>query len=108
MRLVVLVAYVLAIICAIAAIIYITTQAGSLPTFIPGYTAGSTRIHSTHALAAAIAPVVLYRGEFMSARMSCSMATKSCLIAPQWLRLARVPKRTVNAVPRPQTISTAR
>ena len=38
----------------------------------------------------------------------CSMVTKSCLIAPQWLRLARVPKRTVNAVPRPQTISTAR
>jgi len=60
MRLVVLVAYVLAIICAIAAIIYITTQAGSLPTFIPGYTAGSTRIHSTHALAAAIAAVVLF------------------------------------------------
>ena len=60
MRLVVLVAYVLAIICAIAAIIYITTQAGSLPTFIPGYAADSTRIHSTHALAAAIAAVVLF------------------------------------------------
>ena len=60
MRLVAYLAYVLAIICAIAAIIYITTQAGSLPTFIPGYAAGSERIHSTHALAAAIAAVVLF------------------------------------------------
>jgi hypothetical protein len=60
MRLVAYLAYLLAIICAVAAIIYITTQAGSLPTFIPGYAAGSTRIHSTHALAAAIAAVVLF------------------------------------------------
>jgi len=55
-----LVVYLLAIICAIAAIVYITTQAGSLPTFMPGYAAGSARIHSTHALAAAIAAVVLF------------------------------------------------
>jgi hypothetical protein len=55
-----LVAYLLAIICAIAAIIYITTQAGSLPTFMPGYAANSARIHSTHALAAGIAAVVLF------------------------------------------------
>ena len=60
MRLVAYLAYVLAIICAVAAIIYITTQAGSLPTFIPGYATGSTRIHSTHALAAAIAAAVLF------------------------------------------------
>ena len=52
--------HVLAIICAIAAVIYITAQAGSLPTFMPGYAAGSARIHSTHALAAAIAAVVLF------------------------------------------------
>jgi hypothetical protein len=55
-----LVVYLLAIVCAIAAIMYITTQAGSLPTFMPGYAAGSARIHSTHALAAAIAAVVLF------------------------------------------------
>ena len=55
-----LVVYLLAIICAIAAIIYITTQAGSLPTFMPGHATGSARIHSTHALAAAIAAVVLF------------------------------------------------
>ncbi len=44
----------------LTAIIYITTQAGSLPTFMPGYAAGSARIHSTHALAAAIVAVVLF------------------------------------------------
>ena len=62
-----LVVYLLAIICAIAAIIYITTQAGSLPTFMPGYAAGSARIHSTHALAAAIAAVVLLSSDGPSA-----------------------------------------
>jgi hypothetical protein len=55
-----LVAYLLAIICAIAAIIYFTMQAGSLPTFMPGYAAGSAHIHWTHGFAAAIAAVVLF------------------------------------------------
>jgi hypothetical protein len=55
-----LVAYLLAIICVIAAVIYFTTQAGSLPTFMPGYAVGSARIHTTHALAAAIAAIVLF------------------------------------------------
>jgi hypothetical protein len=54
------IAYLLAIICAIAAVMYYTTQAGSLPTFMPGYSAGSTHIHTTHALAAAAAAVVLF------------------------------------------------
>ena len=54
------IAYLLAIICAIAAVMYYTTQAGSLPTFMPGYLAGSTHIHTTHALAAAVAAVVLF------------------------------------------------
>ncbi|HYB08273.1 MAG TPA: hypothetical protein VEJ16_01225 [Alphaproteobacteria bacterium] len=53
-------AYLLAIICAIAAVMYYTTQAGSLPTFMPGYSAGSSHIHTTHALAAAIAAIVLF------------------------------------------------
>ena len=55
-----LVAYLLAIICVIAAVVYITTQAGSLPTFMPGYAAGSARIPSPHALAATIVAVVLF------------------------------------------------
>jgi hypothetical protein len=53
-------AYLLAIICVIAAVLYYTTQAGSLPTFMPGYLAGSTHIHTTHALAAAVAAIVLF------------------------------------------------
>jgi hypothetical protein len=53
-------AYLLAIICIIAAVMYYTTQAGSLPTFMPGYLAGSTHIHTTHALAAVIAAIVLF------------------------------------------------
>ena len=52
--------YLLAIFYAIVAIIYVTTQAGSLPTFMPGYAAGSARIHSTQALAAAIFAVVVF------------------------------------------------
>jgi len=52
-------AYVLAIVCAVAAIVYFTTQAGSLPTFMPGYAAGSARIHTTHALGATVAAIVL-------------------------------------------------
>ena len=54
-----LIAYVLAIICLIAAVMYYTIQAGSLPTFMPGYTAGSTHIHHLHAYAALVAAVVL-------------------------------------------------
>jgi hypothetical protein len=53
-------AYLLAIICVIAAVMYFTMQAGSLPAFMPGYLAGSTHIHHTHALAAAVAAVVLF------------------------------------------------
>jgi hypothetical protein len=53
-------AYLLAIICAIAAVMYYTMPAGSLPTVMPGYLAGSTHIHTTHALAAAIAAIVLF------------------------------------------------
>ncbi|MFZ2068033.1 MAG: hypothetical protein WAV27_18845 [Xanthobacteraceae bacterium] len=53
-------AYVLAIICIIVAVMYYTMQAGQLPTFMPGYAAGSTHVHHTHALAAAAAAVVLF------------------------------------------------
>jgi hypothetical protein len=55
-----MIAYLLAIICAIAAVMYFTMQAGSLPTFMPGYAAGSTHIHHTHAYAAAVAAIVLF------------------------------------------------
>ena len=53
-------AYILAIVCIIAAVMYIAMPAGSLPTFMPGYLEGSSHIHKTHALAAAIGAVVLF------------------------------------------------
>lgn len=52
-------AYLLAIICVIAAVMYFMMPAGSLPSFMPGYEAGSTHIHLKHAGTAAVAAVVL-------------------------------------------------
>jgi len=53
-------AYVLAIICVIAAVIYFVMPAGSLPTFMPGYEAGSQHVHMKHAVLAAVAAIVLF------------------------------------------------
>jgi len=53
-------AYVLAIICVIAAVIYFVIPAGSLPTFMPGYEAGSQHMHMKHAIAATVAAVILF------------------------------------------------
>jgi hypothetical protein len=53
-------AYLLAIICVIAAVMYYTMPAGSLPAFMPGYVAGSDHIHTTHAIASAVGAVVLF------------------------------------------------
>jgi hypothetical protein len=61
-------AYVLAIICAIAAVMYFTMPASSLPTFMPGYAEGSSHIHHTHALAAAVAAIVLFGVGWFSGR----------------------------------------
>ena len=47
------VAYALSIICVIVAIMYFVLPGGSLPTFLPGYVAGSTHIHMMHGFAAA-------------------------------------------------------
>lgn len=55
-----IIAYILAVICAIAAVMYYTMEADSLPTFMPGYSAGSTHIHHLHAYAALVAAVVLF------------------------------------------------
>jgi hypothetical protein len=52
-------AYLLAVVCVIAAIMYFTMPADKLPDFMPGHIAGSSRIHTTHALAATIAAIVL-------------------------------------------------
>jgi hypothetical protein len=64
-----MIAYLLAIICVIAAVMYFVMPAGQLPTFMPGYLAGSEHIHKTHAIAAAVAAVVLFGiGWFMGRR----------------------------------------
>jgi hypothetical protein len=51
-------AYGLSIICVIVAVLYFVLPGGSLPTFLPGYVAGSTRVHKLHAFAAATGAVV--------------------------------------------------
>jgi hypothetical protein len=53
-------AYLLAIVCVIAAVMYFVMPAGSLPTFVPGYEAGSTHIHEKHAIVSAVAAVILF------------------------------------------------
>ena len=64
-----MIAYLLAIICVIAAVMYFVMPAGQLPTFMPGYSAGSPLIHMKHAIAAAAAAVVLFAiGWFMGRR----------------------------------------
>jgi hypothetical protein len=51
-------AYFLAVVCVIIAVMYYVTPGGSLPSFMPGYNAGSTRIHKLHGFAAGTAAVV--------------------------------------------------
>ncbi len=63
-----MIAYLLAVICAIVAVMYYTMQAGSLPTFMPGYSEGSTHIHYLHAYAALVAAVVLFGIGWFSGR----------------------------------------
>jgi hypothetical protein len=55
-----IIAWLLAIICVIAAVVYFTMQAGSLPTFLPGYEAGSTHVHLKHGVIAVVAAIILF------------------------------------------------
>ena len=52
------VAYLLAVVSAIAAGMYFFLPGGSLPAFMPGYDAGSTHIHTMHGVAAITAAIV--------------------------------------------------
>jgi hypothetical protein len=52
--------YLIAIICVVAAVMYFVMPAGSLPSFMPGYEAGSSHMHMKHAITAAVAAVVLF------------------------------------------------
>jgi hypothetical protein len=51
-------AYGLSIICVIIAILYFALPGGSLPTFLPGYVAGSTHVHRMHGFAATAGAIV--------------------------------------------------
>lgn len=53
-------AIVVGVLLLIAAVIYWTTPAGSLPHFFPGFAAGSTQPHFKHGLAALIAALALF------------------------------------------------
>ncbi len=53
-------AFLLAVLCLIAAVMYFAMPAGSLPTFMPGYLAGSDHIHIKRAAIAAVAAIVLF------------------------------------------------
>ena len=54
------VAIILGLAFAAVAIVYWTMPAGSLPSFMPGFDAGSTLVHVKHAIAAAAAAVVCF------------------------------------------------
>jgi hypothetical protein len=63
-----MIAYLLAIVCAIAAVMYFVMPAGQLPALMPGYAEGSTHIHHLHAYAAAVAAAVLFGIGWFSGR----------------------------------------
>lgn len=64
-----MIAYILAIICIIAAVMYFVMPAGQLPTFMPGYEVGSVHVHIKHAVIALVAAVVLFLiGRFVGRR----------------------------------------
>jgi hypothetical protein len=52
-------AFLLAIICIIAAVVYFVMPAGSLPPFMPGFEGGSAHVHFKHGAIAAVAAVIL-------------------------------------------------
>ena len=54
-----MIAYLLAVVCIVVAVIYFTMPADSLPSFLPGHEAGLDRIRVKHGIAAGAAGVVL-------------------------------------------------
>jgi amino acid permease len=50
-------AFLLAVVCVVVGAMYYALPGGSLPTFMPGYAADSTRIHMLHGFAAVIGAV---------------------------------------------------
>jgi amino acid permease len=50
--------FLLAVVCVVVGAMYYALPGGSLPSFMPGYAADSTRIHMLHGFAALIGAVV--------------------------------------------------
>lgn len=64
-----MVAGLLGLISLVLSAVYWLTPAGSLPAFLPGFAAGSSHVHVTHALVLLIVAVVLFAiAWFQSAR----------------------------------------
>jgi hypothetical protein len=53
-------AYILALLCIVAAVVYFAIPAGKLPPFMPGYEVGSAHIHMRRAIVAVVAAVVIF------------------------------------------------
>jgi hypothetical protein len=51
---------ILGLVFAAMAVLYWALPAGSLPSFVPGYEAGSTLVHVKHGIAAAAAAVLCF------------------------------------------------
>jgi hypothetical protein len=75
-------AYLLAIIAAIAAVMYYTMPAGSLPTFMPGYAAGSDHVHMTPAVASSIGAEQVARDLIRSAVGAVLLFIICCVLGP--------------------------
>ena len=54
------VAIILGLALIAVAIVYWVVPAGSLPSFVPGFEAGSDRVHMKHGIAAAVAAIVVF------------------------------------------------
>ncbi len=55
-----LIAAILGVVFLALAVLYGLTPAGSLPSFVPGFEAGSDHVHLTHALVSLIVALVLF------------------------------------------------
>lgn len=53
-------AIILGLILAVVAVVYLVVPAELLPTFMPGYEAGSTRVHLKHGVVSGVAALVLF------------------------------------------------
>ncbi len=53
-------AVVIGSLCIVVGLIYAFKNAGSLPTFFPGYSQGSTDVHTKHAIAAFVVGIALF------------------------------------------------